>query len=159
MGYAERTVASFRKRPRFVRARRTASTLTLLVCFVVSTFSGLAPYHAAAAQAHEPSHEMTSSHDMAAHHMAAAHRDMADVDETTVARRVANHGRNHDCDCDCGKSLIASCCVQAASVAAIWTSLPASPKFRAARCASVRTGNSASQKINPPIPPPRTVLS
>lgn len=151
MGYTRYTTAVRLLQAIFSRggkpwAPRAALTYALLISFAFSTLVSTASRSVAAEANDTTSHHMIGPDDMTGH-------DMTALDMT--GQEPCHHGQ----DCKCHDRLMSHCCAQVSPVAAILTTLAPSPELPPQRCTAVHSRHLRSEGINPPTPPPRSVLA
>ncbi len=156
MGYQRYTTEGRLPHASFSRGRkpwlpRTPLIFALLLSFVFSTLVSTASRSVAAEANDTTSHQMMGPHEMAGSHEMAGH-EMAGHD--MAGQEPCDHGQ----DCKCHDRLMSHCCAQVAPIAAILTTLAPSPQLHLERCSDVRPAHLNSEDINPPTPPPRSVL-
>lgn len=158
MGYTRYTTAgrflhanSLRGHTPWARAR-TSLIFVLVVAFVFSTLASISSRGLAAEPRDTTPHPMMGSHEMAGLHDKTGSHDMTEHD--MAGQEPCDHGQ----DCKCHDRLMSHCCSHATPVAAIWTTLAPPPQLHAERCTDVRPAYLHSEDINPPTPPPRSVL-
>jgi hypothetical protein len=141
MGYRALLITVFRAAG-LVRgyAPRQAWIMALVFCFAAaSVLSAMAPAFAAAPAAAAVSHDHHGHGDAHAQHKA-----------------PCDHGQ--DCDCH-GKTAAAHCCSSSAPAAAIWATAEPLPSVETARCVHGTGKVAVRAGVDPPTPPPRSVLS